>query len=211
MRKVKRKKRVKNPFNWKENKDIKTLLKKTKKINPDIENIALTSIEGLSIASNFSLKFKLKFRVPKGVISAMSAAICSVGARAIEEITSGELKKMIVEGDKGKIIITPSGRNALLTVFTSIDKNPAQYNQGKLIAKSSLDARKGKIFMQEFKEKQKLIFAMAGAIISVGERSIYYMRKSLLKRVVIESNKGNVIVSLNKDKTLIKTLVQNIP
>ena len=205
MRKTKNKYKLKNLLHRKKNKELKELLKKTKDTNPSIDNVTLSSIEGLSIVNKFSLKFKLKLRGREAHVSAMSAAVFSVGERAIEEFNYGELKKVIIEGDKGKVIISRAGSNALLTVFTRSYLHPIGEKQMKLISISSLDGEQGEIFMKEYEEKKKVLFAIVAAILSVGGHSVYYVKKSKLKKVCLEGDKGNVIISPNEDKTSIET------
>ena len=117
--------------------------------------------------------------------------------------------QITIEGDKGKIIINIAGNNSLLTIFARPDKNHVLEKQGNLISLSSLDGEGGKILLQEFKEKQKVLFAMVAALFSLGRHSIYYMKRSGLKMVYIEGDKRNVIISSNNEKTLIETYIQN--
>ena len=195
--------------NRKQVKPLKKMLKEIKKKNPTLDILTISSMEGLSIVNKLSLKLKLRFKNPINIINAMSAAIFSVGTRSIEEITNGQLKRITIEGDKGRVIIDIAGNNALLTIFSRPDKNHIIEKQGNLISLSSLDGEHGKIFLQEFKVKQKVLFAMVAALFSLGGHSIYYMKRSGLKMVYMEGDKGNVIITPNNDKTLIETYIQN--
>lgn len=44
----------------------------------------------------------------------MSAAILSVSERAVEELARGDLKRILIEGVEGIIILSKSGENAIL-------------------------------------------------------------------------------------------------
>jgi predicted regulator of Ras-like GTPase activity (Roadblock/LC7/MglB family) len=68
--------------------------------NPDIQGFAVLSLEGLPIMSVLSRD------VNDGIVSAMSAAILSVSERAVQELTRGELKRILIEGIDGSIILS---------------------------------------------------------------------------------------------------------
>ncbi|GAI61180.1 unnamed protein product, partial [marine sediment metagenome] len=51
--------------------------------------------------------------------SAMSAAIQSVSERAVEELERGELKRILIEGLNGIIILSRAGENAILCTLCS--------------------------------------------------------------------------------------------
>jgi len=66
------------------------------------------SVQGLPICS------ALAKDVNDGIVSAMSAAILSVSERAVEELARGDLKRILIEGDDGIIILSKAGENAIL-------------------------------------------------------------------------------------------------
>ena len=47
----------------------------------------------------------------------MSAAILSVSERAVEELARGNLKRILIEGEDGTIILSKAGNNAILCVL----------------------------------------------------------------------------------------------
>ncbi|MFX0188446.1 MAG: roadblock/LC7 domain-containing protein [Candidatus Hodarchaeota archaeon] len=81
-------------------------------VNADIQGSAIVSIQGLPICS------VLARDVNDGIVSAMSAAILSVSERAVEELARGNLKRILIEGEDGTIILSKAGTNAILATLT---------------------------------------------------------------------------------------------
>lgn len=81
----------------------------------DVEAAAIVSVDGLSMAS----------MLPQGIeddrVSAMSAAMLSLGERIASELTRGELEQVNVKGDNGYVILTSVGEEAVLTVLARKD------------------------------------------------------------------------------------------
>jgi uncharacterized protein len=81
----------------------------------EVEACAIVSVDGLSMAS----------LLPPGVeddrVSAMSAAMLSLGERIASELTRGELEQVNVKGDNGYVILTSVGEEAVLTVMARKD------------------------------------------------------------------------------------------
>ncbi len=79
--------------------------------SPDIEAAAIVSVDGLPIASS----------LPQGVeedrVSAMSAAMLSLGERIATELGRGLLDEVYVKGEKGYVILRAVGEEAVLTVL----------------------------------------------------------------------------------------------
>ena len=77
----------------------------------DVEASALVSVDGLIIAS----------ALPPGVeedrVSAMSAAMLSLGDRISTELGRGRLSQVYVKGDQGYVILMSVGEEAVLTVL----------------------------------------------------------------------------------------------
>ena len=78
---------------------------------PDVEASALVSVDGLVIASS----------LPSGVeedrVSAMSAAMLSLGERIASELGRGLLSQVYVKGGNGYVVLTAVGTEAVLTVL----------------------------------------------------------------------------------------------
>ena len=79
--------------------------------SPDIEASAIVSVDGLSIAS----------ALPQGVeedrVSAMSAAMLSLGERIATELGRGTLEQVYIKGEKGYVVLMSVGQEAVLTAL----------------------------------------------------------------------------------------------
>ena len=77
----------------------------------DIEACALISLDGLMIAS----------ALPQGMdedrIGAMSAALLSLGERTASELSRGNFKRVLIQGERGYVIMSAAGQEAVLTVL----------------------------------------------------------------------------------------------
>jgi len=78
---------------------------------PDVEASAVVSVDGLVIASN------LPADVEEDRVSAMSAAMLSLGERIASELRRGALDQVYIKGDNGYIILSAVGEEAVLTVL----------------------------------------------------------------------------------------------
>lgn len=84
------------------------LLRQMEAINSEIQGSAIVSVQGLPICS------VLARDINDGIVSAMSAAILSVSERAVDELARGDLKRILIEGEDGIIILSKAGGNAIL-------------------------------------------------------------------------------------------------
>lgn len=78
---------------------------------PDIEASAIVSVDGLTIAS------ALPAGVEEDRVSAMSAAMLSLGERIASELGRGVLEEVYVKGEGGYVLLTAVGEEAVLTVL----------------------------------------------------------------------------------------------
>ena len=83
--------------------------------SPDIEASAVVSVDGLSIAS------ALPAEVEEDRVSAMSAAMLSLGDRIASELGRGTLEQVYIKGDHGYIILMAIGQEAVLTALARKD------------------------------------------------------------------------------------------
>ncbi|MBD3254455.1 MAG: hypothetical protein GF383_05145 [Candidatus Lokiarchaeota archaeon] len=97
--------------------ELVELLRKLEAVNSEIQGSAIVSIQGLPICS------VLAKDVNDGIVSAMSAAILSVSERAVEELSRGDLKRILIEGNDGLIILSKAGENAILCVLCKPDSS----------------------------------------------------------------------------------------
>lgn len=79
--------------------------------SPEIEASAPVSADGLIIAS------ALPPEVEEDQVSAMSAAMLSLGERIAIELQRGGLEQMYIRGTNGFAILTADGQEAVLTVL----------------------------------------------------------------------------------------------
>ncbi len=93
----------------------KDFLKRMGEVNPDIQGSAIVSIQGLPICS------ALARDVNDETVSAMSAAILSVSERTLKELARGDLKRILIEGVDGIIILSKAGENAILCTLAKSD------------------------------------------------------------------------------------------
>lgn len=77
----------------------------------DVEAAAIVSVDGLSIAS------AMPVGVEEDRVSAMSAAMLSLGERISTELGRGMLEQVYVKGVDGYVILTSVGEEAVLTVM----------------------------------------------------------------------------------------------
>lgn len=77
----------------------------------EVEASAIVSMDGLSIASS------LPMGMEEDRVSAMSAAMLSLGERISLELGRGTLQQVFVKGVNGYVILTAVGKEAVLTVL----------------------------------------------------------------------------------------------
>ncbi len=79
--------------------------------SPDVEASAVVSADGLIVASD----------LPSGVeedrVSAMSAAMLSLGDRIATELRRGVLDQVYIHGENGYVVLMAAGEEAVLTVL----------------------------------------------------------------------------------------------
>ena len=79
--------------------------------SPDIEASAVVSTDGLIIAS------ALPGDVEEDRVSAMSAAMLSLGERISAELGRGSLEQVYIKGGEGFVILSSIGSDAVLTAL----------------------------------------------------------------------------------------------
>jgi len=79
--------------------------------SPDVEASAVVSVDGLTIASS------LPRDVEEDRVSAMSAAMLSLGERIANELGRGALNQVYIKGQNGYVVLMAVGEDAVLTVL----------------------------------------------------------------------------------------------
>ncbi len=90
-------------------------LKKLQISSPDIQASAIVSADGLIIAS------ALPHNVEEDRVSAMSAAMLSLGERISLELRRGELDQVYIRGDNGYVMLMAVGDDAVLTIMAGVN------------------------------------------------------------------------------------------
>ena len=87
------------------------VLEELKGSSADVEASALISTDGLMIAS------ALPAGMDEDRVGAMSAALLSLGDRAVRELARGTLERVLLQGERGYVIMSSAGPEAVLTVL----------------------------------------------------------------------------------------------
>ncbi|NLS77648.1 MAG: hypothetical protein GXY76_10355 [Chloroflexi bacterium] len=90
-------------------------LKNLRMSTPDVEASAVVSVDGLTIASD------LPSDVEEDRVSAMSAAMLSLGERIATELGRGLLEQVYIRGNDGYVFLSSVGEDAVLTVLARKD------------------------------------------------------------------------------------------
>ena len=88
-----------------------TQLRDLQVMTPDIEAAAVVSLDGLIMASSLSAG------IDEDRVSAMSAAMLSLGERIAGELGRGYLDQVLIKGENGYVILLSVGEEAVLTVL----------------------------------------------------------------------------------------------
>ncbi|MEJ2413160.1 MAG: roadblock/LC7 domain-containing protein [Anaerolineales bacterium] len=86
-------------------------LREMQSATPEIEASAVVSVDGLTMAS------ALPNDVEEDRVSAMSAAMLSLGERIATELSRGSLDQVYIHGDDGYVILSAIGTEAVLTAL----------------------------------------------------------------------------------------------
>ena len=78
----------------------------------DIEASAVISTDGLVMTA------LLSSGMDEDRVGAMSSAMLSLGGRTAKELARGELEQVLIRGEKGYVLMTHAGEEAVLTVVT---------------------------------------------------------------------------------------------
>ena len=90
---------------------LQQILQELNGATADIEASALISTDGLMMAS------ALPQSMDEDRVGAMSAALLSLGDRAARELARGTLQRVLLQGERGYVIMSSSGTEAVLTVL----------------------------------------------------------------------------------------------
>lgn len=92
---------------------LTSILNDLKGTSADIEASAVISTDGLIMAA----------QLPQGIdgdrVGAMAAAMLSLGDRTAQELSRGLLEQVLIKGNKGYVLMTHAGPDAVLSVLAS--------------------------------------------------------------------------------------------
>ena len=91
--------------------DTITQLLKKMELSSGLTASAVISREGLPITS------AMPSDVNEEIIGAMTAAMLSLGERAVDELTRGNLEQLFVKGNEGYLVIMAAGPSAVLVAL----------------------------------------------------------------------------------------------
>jgi predicted regulator of Ras-like GTPase activity (Roadblock/LC7/MglB family) len=86
-------------------------LRDMRSLSSDVEASAVVSTDGLIIASD------LPATSEEDRVSAMSAAMLSLGERISTELGRGQLDQVYIRGAEGYVLLMPAGEEAVLTIL----------------------------------------------------------------------------------------------
>jgi predicted regulator of Ras-like GTPase activity (Roadblock/LC7/MglB family) len=90
---------------------LNSILNELNGTSADIEASGVISTDGLMMAA----------QMPAGLdedrVGAMSAAMLSLGDRTAQELSRGALEQVLIKGEKGYVLMTGAGNEAVITVM----------------------------------------------------------------------------------------------
>ena len=116
---------------------IEKVLTDLKALTPDVEGAVLVDMNGLPITSVIS------DGVNDTIVAAMASAMLGMGERTVDELHKGKLHRVLVQAEKGYVVLVEAGQAAVLAVVTTeraklgmifVDANLAAVKVAKLLA-----------------------------------------------------------------------------
>ena len=98
-------------------KNLEKVLMDLQARDPEIRGVAITRTDGLLIAEN------IRADIDRDILAAMAASIFMIGSRSSKELTGGSLRRILIENENGKIILTEIRKGTLLIAVVTHDAN----------------------------------------------------------------------------------------
>lgn len=109
---------------------LKPILSRLNSISKEIEASAVMSRDGHTLAA------KVRDDVNKDRLGAMCASLLSLSDKTTKELSRGNLKQILIEGDQGCILIVHIGTRAVLTVVSKPSSNLGMvFHEARKVAK----------------------------------------------------------------------------
>ena len=96
---------------------LRPVLRTLNGVSPDIEASAVITSDGLTIAAVMS------DGVDRDRFGAMCASLLALADRAAQEISRGQLKQVLVEGELGTMLLVHAGTDTVLAVASRPTQN----------------------------------------------------------------------------------------
>ena len=90
---------------------LNSILNELNGTSADIEASGVISTDGLMMAS------QMPAELDEDRVGAMSAAMLSLGDRTAQELSRGRLEQVLIKGEKGYVLMTGAGDEAVVTVM----------------------------------------------------------------------------------------------
>ena len=92
---------------------IEEVLIDLRALTPDVEGAVLVDMNGLPITSVIS------DGVNDTIVAAMASAMLRMGERTVDELEKGRLHRVLVQAEKGYVVLVEAGLDAVLAVVTT--------------------------------------------------------------------------------------------
>lgn len=90
---------------------LNSILNELNGTSADIEASGVISTDGLMMAA------QMPAELDEDRVGAMSAAMLSLGDRTAQELSRGTLEQVLIKGEKGYVLMTGAGDEAVVTVM----------------------------------------------------------------------------------------------
>ena len=90
---------------------LNSILTELNGTSADIEASGVISTDGLMMAA------QMPADLDEDRVGAMSAAMLSLGDRTAQELSRGTLEQVLIKGEKGYVLMTGAGEEAVITVI----------------------------------------------------------------------------------------------
>lgn len=109
---------------------LKPILSRLNSISNEIEASAVMTRDGLTLAS------KIRKDVNQDRLGAMCASLLSLSDKTAKELSRGNLKQVLIEGDQGCVLIVHIGQRAVLAVVSKPSSNLGMvFHEARKVAK----------------------------------------------------------------------------
>lgn len=115
---------------------LKPILSRLNSISKEIEASAVMTRDGLTLAS------KIRDDVNQDRLGAMCASLLSLSDKTAKELSRGNLKQVLIEGDQGCVLIVHIGARAVLAVVSKPSSNLGMvFVEARKVAKDIEDTK----------------------------------------------------------------------